>query len=360
MRFTYRSGLWSTGPDPEPPPLATVLELSGAVLAGTVDDASGQMQITLTDADRADWLWRLVGPAGHAALVGMLNVETAAGDVEIDSAAADPDTAGALRRLALGHWLRRWWPASRRDGIVDLDAAVLDGELALLTAAAHEFFDDDSMDADVAGLLRPHGPRLSSLLRHHDSRVARLARSCAELAEDSGVPLGGLAEAAGRRDDYALAAGPGDGPGADVAIADGRSSVSWSAVPPGVFDAAEDTIRWRVAADGDHVGVAIRTDVWGVESPAGLAVRLRSGAVNGTGVLDGAGAATIGLFDGDRPLTADAAWDHDWSDASVTVGADVAEARQTRDRVRAFARARLATPGEDAFLAERLATDADY
>ncbi|KGI68233.1 hypothetical protein MJO55_13190 [Mycolicibacterium rufum] len=360
MKFTYRSGLWTTGPDPEPPPLATVLEVSGAVLAGTVDDRSRQIQITLTDVDRADWLWRLVGATGHAAVVAALGVEGTVDHVEIDSAAIDPDTADTLRRLALGHWLRRWWPASRRDGIADLDAAVLDGELALLTAAAHEFFDDDSFDADVAGLLRPHGSRLNSLLNHHDSRVAGLARSCAELAEDSGVALGGLLEPAGRRDDYALAAGPGDGAGADVAIADGRSSVPWSAVPPGVFDAAEDTIRWRVAADGDHVGVAVRTDVWGAGSPAGLAVRLRSGAVNGTGVLDGAGAATIGLFDGDRPLNPDAAWDHDWSDASVTVGTEVPEDRPARERVRAFARARLTTPGDDAFLAELLAAAADY
>ena len=329
------------------------------MLASTVDDASGQTQIALTDVDRADWLWRLVGESGHSALVAAVG-DGGVDDIEIDSAAVDPGVSSTLRRLALGHWLRRWWPASRRDGIADLDAALLDGELALLTAAAHEFFDDDTFDADVTGLLRPHGPRLNALMQHEDSRIARLAVSCAELAEDSGVSLGASVESVRRRDDYALAAGLGDGTGSGIAIADGRSSVPWSAVPPGVFDAAEDTIRWRVAPDGDHVSVAVRTEVWGADSPAGLAVRLRSGAVHAAGVLDGAGAATIALFDGDHLLTQDAAWDLDWSGASVTVGAQVAESRQARERARAFARSRLRTPADDAFLAEILAADTDY
>ena len=360
MRFGYRSGLWTAGTDPQPPPLTAVLEVAGAVLASTVDDASGQTQITLTDLDRADWLWRLVGASGHGAIVAALSGREAGDDVEIPDVTVESAASSTLRRLALGHWLRRWWPASRRDGIVGLDAALLDGELALLTAGAHEFFDDDSFDADVAGLLRPHGPRLNFLAQHEDSRIAGLARSCVELAEDSGVPLEGLVEAVGRRDDYALAAGPGGGAGTGAAIAHGRSSVPWSAVPPGIFDAAEDTVRWQVAPDGEAVSVAVRTEVWGTESPAGLAVRLRSGAMHGTGTLDDSGSATVVLFDGERPLTADAAWDHDWSGASVAVGADVAESRRARDRARAFARTRLRSPGDDAFLSELLAADADY
>ncbi|BBX70346.1 hypothetical protein [Mycolicibacterium psychrotolerans] len=360
MRFAYRSGLWTTGPDPQPPPLTAVLEVSGAVLARTIDEPSGQTQITLTDLDRADWLWRLVGASGHGAIVAALRDGDAGEDVEIPDVTVETGALSTLRRLALGHWLRRWWPASRRDGIVDLDAALLDGELALLTAAAHEFFDDDSFDADVAGLVRPHGPRLNALVRHRDSRVATLARSCVELAEDSGVPIGGLVEAVARRDDYALAAGPGDRPGMGAAIADGRSSVAWSAVPPGIFDAAEDTVRWQVAPDVDRVSVAVRAEVWGTASPAGLSVRLRSGAVHGTGTLDDAGAATVALLEGDHPLTLDAAWDRDWTGASVTVGADLAESRPARERARVFARARLRTLGDDAFLAEVLAADADY
>ena len=41
-----------------------------------------------------------------------------------------PGSVDPLRRLALGHWLRRWWPASHRDGIAALDGALLDAEIA--------------------------------------------------------------------------------------------------------------------------------------------------------------------------------------------------------------------------------------
>jgi hypothetical protein len=44
----------------------------------------------------------------------------------------------------------------------------------------------------------------------------------------------------------------------------------------------------------------------------------------------------------------------------VTIGADVGESPQVRQRVRTFARARLARPGPDAFLAELLAAESDY
>jgi hypothetical protein len=44
----------------------------------------------------------------------------------------------------------------------------------------------------------------------------------------------------------------------------------------------------------------------------------------------------------------------------VTVGADVDESPRTRQRVRDFARARLAAPPGDAFLAEILAAESDY
>ena len=59
-------------------------------------------------------------------------------------------------------------------------------------------------------------------------------------------------------------------------------------------------------------------------------------------------------------MTETAAWGHDWSTTSVTVGADVEESEQTRERIRDYARARLAQPPNDAFLAEILATESDY
>jgi hypothetical protein len=60
------------------------------------------------------------------------------------------------------------------------------------------------------------------------------------------------------------------------------------------------------------------------------------------------------------PVTESAAWDHDWRSTAVTVGADVRESPQTRERIREFARARLRGPGRDAFLAEVLAAESDY
>jgi hypothetical protein len=77
--------------------------------------------------------------------------------------------------------------------------------------------------------------------------------------------------------------------------------------------------------------------------------------------MDAEGASILPLVDGQqRPLAESAAWDHDWSATSVIVGAQVPEARETRERVRRWARARLDRPPHDAFLAETLAAESDY
>ena len=213
MRLVADSGLWSTGPLAEPTPLLAVLEVSGAVLTWTVDDPSGAAQITFTDLPRADWLWRILGESGHTAVAAALGGRSPDEPQTVELAGVDvrEGSLDPLRRLALGHWLRRWWPASHRDGIAALDAALLDAELALITAAAQDFFNDDTFDSDVAGLIRPHTVALGSLAREGDPRVAELVRVCSELADDVGVEFDADFEAvspgAGRRDDYALAAG---------------------------------------------------------------------------------------------------------------------------------------------------------
>jgi len=61
-----------------------------------------------------------------------------------------------------------------------------------------------------------------------------------------------------------------------------------------------------------------------------------------------------------QPATAHEAWDADWSGTAVTVGVDVEEGPQVRDRVRQFARQRLTGPHPDAYLAEILAAESDY
>jgi hypothetical protein len=385
MRLVADSGLWTTGAAPAETPLAAVLEVSGAVLSWLIDDPAGDAgtRIAFTELSRADWLWRVLGESGHVALVSA--VDGAADQphgIELAGVEIVPGSLAPLRRLAVGHWLRRWWPASRLDGIAGLDRALLDVEVALLTSGAQGFFTDDTLDSDVEQLLAPHALALSSHARGGDPRVLDLVRAGAGLAEEVGVdgtgwaqlhallddsgmaPAGELIQPAGRRDDYALAAGTGAGPRGAAPIARGVASLSWSAVPPGIFDASENTVDWSVEVAGAEVVAVVRAGVIGPGPATGIAVQLRSGSISGSGALDADGDATLPLVDGERrPVTESAAWDHDWSAMSVIVGAEVSdgiETRDTRDRVRRWARARLDRPPNDAFLAEILAAESDY
>ncbi|MCX2715323.1 hypothetical protein [Mycolicibacterium sp. J2] len=346
MKLVVEQGLWTTGQPVAAPPAVAVLEVAGAVLAWTVDDPHAPVAVTFTDVGAADWLWRALGEAGHVSIVEALSgrpAHTAAAvdlvDVHWAAAALAP-----LRRLALGHWLRRWWPASVRDGIAELDAAVLDAEIAALTAAAEEFFAGDTFDSDVSGLLEPHRASLAALMADGDPRVAALVDSVSEWVDLDEIP------AQRRQHDYALAAGAARGqrPGT---IASGTGSIPWSAVPPRVFDAAEDTVSWVVTAAAGVVRAEIRTEPIGPAN--GIPVRF-DGA---DGVLDEQGRATV-----DLAVSESAAWDRDWSSAVTTVGgpADPGDTREVRDRLRTFARARLAGPAGDAFLAEILAAESDY
>lgn len=357
MKLVAESGLWTTGARVAAPPAVAVLEVAGAVLAWTVDDPAAPAQLTFTDVAAADWLWRVAGERGHVAVIEALRERAAEPQASIDIADLElsPHRLAPLRRLALGHWLRRWWPASVRDSIADLDMAVLDAELAVLTAGAQEFFGEDTLDSDIEALLQPHRAALSAHLRDGDPRVAALIEPCLELADWTEMADPELVSADRRRDDYALAAG---GPATSQAdtVAAGTASISWSAVPPGIFDAAEDTIDWSVRGDGSGGAVAdLRTVV--SASAAGVPVRLRSGDVVAAAVLDERGTATFTL-----PISESTAWNRDWTSTSVAVGrvGAVAEDRVTRDRLRAFVRSRLAVPAPDAFLAEILAAESDY
>ncbi len=387
MRLVADSGLWVAGPETEAPPLAAVLEVSGAVLSWTLDQArepAGATRITFTDPSRADWLWRVLGEAGHVAvastLVRMSEVDEPR-TIELSGVDILPGSVGPLRRLAVGHWLRRWWPASARDGIAGLDRALLDVEVALLTAGAQGFFADDTLDSDVAELLAPHGAALIPHVRADDPRTRDLVRAGAGLADEVGIDGIGWTELfaalddssvvfelpTGRRDDYALAAGAGSrGPGGAAPLGRGVASIDWGAVPPGIFDAAENTVDWRVEVAGPAAVAVVQAAVIGPDPATGVAVRLRSGAVGATGTLDAGGRATLPLVDAQqRPMTESAAWDHDWTETSLVIGAgtNVAESRETRERVRRWVRARLDRAGQDpsdAYLAEVLAGESSY
>jgi hypothetical protein len=373
MKLVADSGLWSVGPASAATPLAAVLEVSGAVLSWTVDDPPGDSpaQITFTDLSRADWLWRVFGEAGHVALAAATEAPDATASLELAGVDIVPGSVDPLRRLAVGHWLRRWWPASQRDGIAGLDRALLDVELALLTAGAQGFFTDDTLDSDVIGLLSPHAPALFTHVRSDDARIANLVRAGAELADEVGVDDEAwlelvvalddssvvLAIPGGRRDDYALAAGADAGTRGAASIARGVASINWSAVPAAVFDAGENTVDWSVEA----AGAVVRAAIVGPDLPTGVAVRLQSGSISGAGVLDADGRATLPLVDALRqPMTESAAWDHDWATTVVIVGADTTETRETRERIRRWARTRLDRPPVDAFLAEILASESAY
>ncbi len=366
MKLVADSGLWSTGPLVAPTPLVAVLEVSGAVLSWTVDEETGAAAITFTDLSRADWLWRVLGESGHSAVAAAVGGRQPDGaqTIELSGVGLLPGPVDQLRRLALGHWLRRWWPASHRDGIAALDAAVLDAEIAVLTAAAQDFFADDTFDSDVAELLAPHAADLARHIQGGDPRVVELVRTATDLTDDVGIALAEPAPATSRRTDYALAAGADNGLRASGAIARGTSSLSWGSVPPEVFDAAENTVDWRVESAGPVTNAVVAVELSGIGSAGGIAVRLRSGDFSGAGVLGADGRSTFALIDAqEQSVTETAAWDHDWRPTVVAVGADLtgsAESPQTRERVRDFARARLAEPTGDAFLAEILAAEADY
>lgn len=363
MRLVAEAGLWSTGPLTEPSPLVAVLEVSGAVMSWAIDQEASATAITFTDMSRADWLWRVLGESGHTAVAAAVDgrVPGEAQTIDVTGVSVLPGSIDQLRRLALGHWMRRWWPASHRDGIAALDGALLDAEIALLTSAAEDFFADDTFDSDVAELLTEHSAALNDLVRAGDPRVVELIRSAGELTEDGGIALAEPVSVAPRRDDYALAAGAqrdqrGTGP-----IARGTGSLSWAGVPPALFDAAEDTVDWSVESADAGVNATVAVGLLGSGSPAGIAVRLRSGEFSGAGVLDQGGRVSVALVDAQqRQMTESAAWNHDWRATTATVGVDVEESASTRDRVREFARARLAEPGGDAFLAEIIAAESDY
>lgn len=372
MKLRASQGLWSTAGIGVEAPLVAVVELDGAVMSWVVDDPAAVPELTFTDVGSADWLYRVVGDAGHVALVSAL-ARPVGSDVDLDGVQANADALAGLRRLAVGHWLRRWWPTSVRDGMVALDRTLLDAEVALLTQKAQDYLSAEMVDSEVGDLLAPLAHGLAAHLRDGDPRVVELVTAAVDVAADVGVDGDGWDElytardegAALRgaeeltRDDFALAAS-GSAPRGGGSIATGTATVTWGGVPPRIFDAAERTVSWSIEQSGVDAIAVIRVLLAGGESPAGIAVGLRAGSVSASGVLDTGGAAALALSDDGNALTETVAWGHDWSTTTVTIGADVDELAETRDRVRAFARSRLTAPADDAFLAEILAAESDY
>ncbi|MFI9454325.1 hypothetical protein [Amycolatopsis sp. NPDC052450] len=213
-------------------------------LADLLAGRTTTMHIELTDAGAAEpWLTRLAGAD--------------AGLIALGQGQADLAAKPELGRLALLLWLRRWWPAGPSLGIPSLDPALLDLETAVATADVEdlaeglldgfeaspaELFDTAIADgallaaaAPVADEVRGLCSRLAAWFDDQDDVVRAEAAARLEMA------------APGQRA-YALAAGtdpvaPGEG-----VLASGRASVDWARVPPGILDAGEDTVTWRIVA----------------------------------------------------------------------------------------------------------------
>lgn len=170
--------------------------------------------------------------------------------------------------------------------------------------AATEF----GIGSDAAGLLAPHAPALAAHVRDGDPRILDLVRAGAELADEVG------ADAAG-----------------------------W----PELFAALDNSDAGLAAKLAQPIG--LRDDY---ALAAGGAAGPRGRRPDRTGV------ASV-----DWSAEAATACDADWSATSVIVGTEVSAAtktRETRERVRRWARARLDRPPNDAFPAEVRAAESDY
>jgi hypothetical protein len=240
-------------------------------LAGLLAGAPGTMRVELTDAAAAEpWLTRLVGAERAVAAL-------AAGHVDVP---ARPELAA----LALLLWARRWWPASAVLGVVPLDPALLDLEAAVATAAVEDVAEGllDGFEATPAELFDAAAAGVATTAVAEEVRALCLRLSAWFDDRDDVVRAEAAAALAaavtpGQRA-YALAAGtepPVAGPGV---VAQGRASVDWARVPPGVLDAADDTVTWRIVAA--PAGARLEVEVAGAVADAALtAFATRDGEV---------------------------------------------------------------------------------
>jgi hypothetical protein len=226
----------------------------GLVLFALADLLAGpatSMRIELGDAGAAEpWLTRLVGAeACRSAL---------------DRGHVDVPARPELATLALLLWGRRWWPASPRLGVPSLDPALLDLEAAAATAAVEDVAEGllDGFEATPAELFDAAiaGGALTGPADEVRGLCARLsawfdAQDDVERAEAAAGP-----EIAGSRRAYALAAGTGPGAHGGGVLAEGRASVDWARVPPGVLDAAEDTVTRRIVAVAATARLEVEVD----------------------------------------------------------------------------------------------------
>ncbi|MEV5648645.1 hypothetical protein AB0L57_10385 [Nocardia sp. NPDC052254] len=149
-----------------------------------------------------DWLWAVYGEP-----VALAVAERTSGNLPAEPVL--PDLVDSARRLAYAHWATRWWPTSSVDGIAALDRRLLDAEIAELTEACDPIV--DGPDAQPPAVRTP------------------------------------FTEVTGQRQDYALAAGATASTG--LILAAGTTGWDWRRCPPGILDASEHAVSWRLTHD---------------------------------------------------------------------------------------------------------------
>ena len=282
MKLMSDSGLWSTGPQVAPSPLVAVLEVSGAVLSWTVDDPGRRRSDHVHRSSRADWLWRVLGEPGTAHVAAAVDGRHTRRRATVELTGVDvlPGSLDPLRRLALGHWLRRWWPASQRDGIAVLDAALLDAEIALLTAAARGLLHRRHLRLGRGrDYLRPHAAALNAHVQQGDPRVVELVRKCTDLADDVGVVFEATVAAAASRRLRARRRGRYRQVHTRRRSRRVSSSVEWVSRAFRHLRRGREHRRLERRSRRRDVTAVVRVALSGLGSPNGIAVRLRSGAL---------------------------------------------------------------------------------
>ncbi|GAB3741647.1 hypothetical protein GCM10027598_72600 [Amycolatopsis oliviviridis] len=217
-------------------------------LADLLGGRATSMRLELSDAGAAEpWLTRLAGPETSLTVLGQ--------------GQADLPARPELGRLALLLWLRRWWPASPSLGVPSLDPALLDLETAVATAEVEDLAEGllDGFEASPAELFDA-ATADGALLAAAPPVAGEVRGLCARLAtwfdgQDDVVRAEAAAEVSARWETaasgqraYALAAGTDPGTTGEGVLTSGRASVDWARVPPGILDAAEDTVTWRITA----------------------------------------------------------------------------------------------------------------
>ncbi|MFE7978104.1 hypothetical protein [Streptomyces shenzhenensis] len=253
----------------------SVLDVAGAVLVWPILGEPRPPVAEVQDVERAlQWLWAVYGEPTAAAVHACATEGGEVSPVPADLGAL----AGAAARLGFAHWAARWWPTSYTDGIPVLEPDVLGLESAALTHWCQQLFDDfgDQPDDCVPELIEEHRAGLGPLIQwwlsapqpadtgRHLENVLRLIDDAADSAGLDGPALRELRSAlerglvptpvdAGalfaRRDGYALAAGDAPVSGGRI-VARGSGTNDWRRYPPGLVDAAEDSVSWTARALG--------------------------------------------------------------------------------------------------------------